>query len=237
MNEVQRKEYINILSYLSSFNPTSLEIQPSSTIVNDVTNINDLEKFISTLQSKSCKRNIKKALSYMEDNSISFVVKESLNDNELTEAYSLFKEVASHGNFKGRPFEYYKSLQETLPSKVIWYLMMKDGHIILANLAVRDLNTKTSNDLYVGKKMELEEGAISYGLKYLSFKYLNENGYKYYDHWGIYLDPKSPKFGFSEFKLKFEGKIINFLPVFAYSKFVPSFFINFIIKVFSNVNF
>ncbi|MEI6887448.1 MAG: hypothetical protein WCK31_04410, partial [bacterium] len=211
--------------------------QPLSTVINNVSNTLNLEEYLSSLESGSAKRNIKKALKYMEDNGIVFEVRDKLSSEEIASAYSLFEAVSSNSKFVGRTLSYYQKLQETLSDKTIWYTMKKDNEFVLVNLAIKDISTKSSNDLYVGKKMELEEGAISYALKYLSFKYLAQNGYTYYDHWGVYLDPKSPKYGFSEFKMKFGGKLINFFPIFAYSKYIPTSLLNIFLKIFIHVSF
>jgi lipid II:glycine glycyltransferase (peptidoglycan interpeptide bridge formation enzyme) len=148
----------------------------------------------------------------LEGSGVKFVVKKSLSDSELNEATDLIEGISARNNFRTRGYGYFKTMQESVP-EAIWYLFVdesKGNKIVLANLAVVDISTSTNYDLYVGRAEGYDNLYLSYLLKYFSFKYLKNEGIHYYDHWGVYLDPASPKHKFSVFKLHFGGRVIHY---------------------------
>lgn len=189
---------------------SSETIQPRSTIIKETFEKDLISSFPSYYTRKKCRRGLKR----LRERRIKFLVKMKLSEDELKRAYELIVEISRRKGFKTRAYNYFKDFQETVPT-TIWFLLVDEPNnnkIILANLGIIDRNTITYYDLYVGRDTNYDKMNISYLLKYYSFEYLKKIGIKYYDHWGIELNKKSPKYAYSVFKIQFGGRIITFPP-------------------------
>jgi lipid II:glycine glycyltransferase (peptidoglycan interpeptide bridge formation enzyme) len=184
-------------------------IQPKSTIVKTTVVENLMESFPSSDTRRNCRRGLKR----LAESRVKFVAKTKLSEEELAEAAKLVAALGEAKEFSTRDISYFRTMQETLPG-MIWWLFTDDSKIVLANAGVIDTATSTYYDLYVGRDRQYDKMYISFLLKYYSFEQLKSQGIKYYDHWGVFLDPKSPKYGFSVFKLHFGGRVIDYPPQF-----------------------
>ncbi len=196
------------------------EIQPKYTVLKNL----DYADVNQSIESSNARRNLKRGLKFFEEQGFIFETKDKLDEKELIYAADLMRSVALERGFVTRGFKYLEVLQRN--TKTQWFIIKdKDGKIVVANIGL--IENFTYYDLLIGKVSTFDRQYISYVLKAKSFDYLKSQGFKYYDHGGAEINPESPKYGFTVFKMHFGGEIITYPNLLLISN-LPGFIVRFL---------
>lgn len=140
-------------------------------------------------------------------------IKESTNIDDF---YQLLTETTTRDGFQGQKKEYYKKLLETLGNKAKLYITYLGKEPIAALILTFHKDTAT---YYYGASSNKHRNLMApYLLQWHAITESKKQGYKYYDFLGV-ADPNNPNDplkGVSQFKHKFRGELIEYLPSYEY---------------------
>jgi peptidoglycan pentaglycine glycine transferase (the first glycine) len=132
---------------------------------------------------------------------------------DLQKFYKILKETTARDQFSGHPLSYYENMLEKLgPKKVKLWLAEYNNKIIAGVIATYFADTVT---YYFGASASQNRNIMApYLLHWEIMKHAKKEGYEYYDMFGIAPEnsPHHPWAGVTEFKLKFGGKRMNYIP-------------------------
>lgn len=132
---------------------------------------------------------------------------------DLQKFYSILMETTARDQFSGHPLDYYENMLEKLgPEKAKLWLAEYNGKAIAGVIATYFGDTAT---YYFGASSSQNRNTMApYLLHWEIMKHAKKEGFKYYDMFGIAPEnsPHHPWAGVTEFKLKFGGKRINYIP-------------------------
>lgn len=136
---------------------------------------------------------------------------------EIDTFFKLFYETAARDKFNGHPKEYYKNMLDILGPQncKLWIAYYKDKPLATAIV----IYFKDTATYYFGASSSQDRNVMApYLLHWEIMRDAKKHGYKTYDLFGIapnlrgQPDKCHPWASVSEFKLKFGGKIVDYLP-------------------------
>ncbi len=127
--------------------------------------------------------------------------------------YKLFNETTERDGFNGHPKEYYRNMLDVLGSRnaKLWIAYLKEKPLAAAIVTY----FKDTATYYFGASSGDDRNVMApYLLHWEIMRDAKKHGYKHYDLFGIAPDLKGqhPWATVSEFKLKFGGKRVDYLP-------------------------
>ena len=132
---------------------------------------------------------------------------------DLKKFHKLLSETTARDNFSGHPIEYYQNMLSTLGSKrAKLYLAEYKNQPVAGVISTYFKDTVT---YYFGASSSQNRNTMApYLLHWQVMQDAKKDGYKNYDLFGIAPEnqPKHHWAGVSQFKLKFGGKRINYMP-------------------------
>lgn len=219
-----RKEQIEEAATSSGFELSDKTIQPHKTAMIELSQ--EEEEWLASCR-KSAKERIKAGMKADAAGRIK-VTRISLPENgkEIDEVIS--KVVAlSEEKFSARKGGYLKRLIEVFGDlSVVWRVSVGD-RCVGGSIGILSEQQKIYHSIYsVIEREALHELNAGYLVKLYQWRLGHELGYKWLDMWGVETDPNHPWYGFSQFKLGFGAKIVEYpgqLRLFRNSLFRASF--------------
>lgn len=132
---------------------------------------------------------------------------------EVSIFYDLFKQTTTRDKFSGHPLSYYQTLTTTLgPERIKLYIAEYQGKPIAA--AINTYFHETATYYFGASSNEHRNVMAPYLLHWQAMQDAKSAGCSTYDLFGIgpENDPNHPWASVTEFKLKFGGTRINYLP-------------------------
>ncbi|MDD4351942.1 MAG: peptidoglycan bridge formation glycyltransferase FemA/FemB family protein [Candidatus Gracilibacteria bacterium] len=147
---------------------------------------------------------------------------ESKQLSDVEHFYNLLRETLRRDKFSGHNVKFYRDMLEVLGKQNLCSLFMAkyEDRILAANLVTFFKDTVT---YYYGASSNQDRNLMApYLLQWKTIQLAKQRGYKYYDFLGIAPEgaSKHPWLGVTEFKLKFGGARVSYLPAqeFVYHK-------------------
>ena len=213
------EQYQQILTNLGNLNAHNAHAhyQPESTLIVDLTKSE--EQILSEMKPKG-RYNIKVA----ERHNVAISHSDSSHKESFQKDLKSFEELliqtTKRDKFSGHSIEYYKNMIQILGSdKAKLWLATYDGKTVAAAIVTYFNETAT---YYFGVSSNQYRNTMApYLLHWKIMQHAKKTGYKYYDFFGISTPSKTnpedfdkdhPWASVTEFKLKFGGQRINYLP-------------------------
>ena len=182
---------INNINFLKPLHECKYSIQPTSSVLIDLTK--DLEF------KKRVKRNLKKE-------SLINISKWNNNDEEFESWYSTYLETSKRDGFDARSKIYIKKLlsYQGIDVKPILYLAKKDDQVVGGILNIRN----NYEEIYLfGSSLFISDGiSCGYSLQNYAINKAKEEGIKIYDLFGI---GEGNLYKLTTFKTSFGGDVVN----------------------------
>lgn len=191
--------------YFSRFKKSKMDQQPVKTLIIDLTLSG--EEILKQMKPKG-RYNIRVA----QKNKVE-VYETSLSEG-LKDFLNLYKRYAKKDRFKGKDDSYFKALAYCLPkTKDAEFFFAKYKNKILAAALVIYYGD-TATFLYGAMSENYKNIMASYLLHWEIIKRAKKLGFKFYDFYSLSPnenDVSHPWYGFSIFKRKFGGKVVNYI--------------------------
>ena len=133
--------------------------------------------------------------------------------NNIDSFYELYSNTFRNKNFKGRGLEYFKDMREYFKDSMKIFEIIQKNNVISSSVNIFYKDTVTY--LYSGSNTTFNNLYPGYVLVYSTALFAKEQGFKYFDLWGI-SDNNKKWIGFSEFKFNLGGKTKKFAGSFDY---------------------
>jgi lipid II:glycine glycyltransferase (peptidoglycan interpeptide bridge formation enzyme) len=189
--------------------PAHAHYQPENTLILDLKHAP--EEILKNMKPKG-RYNIKVAQKHGVKIRVSDLSGDS-GKKDLEGFHALMKETASRDGFSGHPLFYYKKMLEVLGSGMAkLYVAEYDGKILAGMIATYFGRTAT---YYFGASSGEHRNTMApYILHWQAINDAKAAGFHYYDFFGIAPegDTKHPWAKVTDFKMKFGGERVNYMP-------------------------
>lgn len=200
--EEDQKALANLISL--GFVKALKQIQPRATLVVDLDL--DLERILASFEEKT-RYNIRLA----ERKGVE--VKEDKSEKGIDIFFKLYQETARRDNFLIHPLIYYQKIREILFSAglgtnfIAYYQGKPIAAVIIFNFGIKAWY------MYGASSSEFRNVMPNHLLHWEVIKWAKSKGIKFYDLWGIPVNPdaKHPLFGVYRFKKGFRGKLVKYI--------------------------
>jgi len=184
--------------------------QPKTTLILD---LKDTEEEILAQMKPKGRYNIRLA----EKKGVTvkcYTGEDEVPDEVIDAFYSIFEETTIRDGFKGHKRDFYADMIKTLlPAGVgKLYVAEYEGRIIAGMITTHFLDTTI---YYYGASSNLDRNVMApYLLQWTAIRDAKASGFKFYDFLGIATDdsPKDPWHGITQFKTKFGGHRVDYMP-------------------------
>lgn len=117
----------------------------------------------------------------------------------------------SEEKFSSRKTGYLKRMVELFGDKAVVWTVRAGDKCAGGSIGILDGNQKIYHTIYSAvDRVVLREHNAGYLLKLYQWRLGHELGYRWLDMWGVETDPNHPWYGFSQFKLGFGAKIVEY---------------------------
>jgi|GEM_PF-5731474 len=183
-------------------------IQPVKTAIVDLTCSE--EEWLSLVR-KSARERIKAGVNAGASGKIS--IKRIDPKEEPDELNTIIEKIVmlSEEKFNSRKTGYLNRMVELFGEKAVIWSVRAGDRCEGGSIGILDENQKIYHTIYSAIAREvLREHNAGYLLKLYQWRLGHELGYKWMDMWGVETDPNHPWYGFSQFKLGFGAKIVEY---------------------------
>jgi len=189
--------------------PAHAHYQPESTLILDLKH--EPEELLKKMKPKG-RYNIKVA----QKHGVTIRVSDASTGRfsaDLEAYYSLLRQTTARDGFSGHPLSHYRNMLEVLgPARAKLYLAEYEGKLLAGMIATYFAQTAT---YYFGASSDEHRNTMApYLLHWQAINDARAAGFHYYDFFGVAPEnqPDHPWAKVTDFKLKFGGERVNYLP-------------------------
>ena len=209
-DEEKAKNWVNQTE--AAFSSAAFElgktIQPGKTAIVDLACSE--EEWLGSVR-KSAKERIKAGTNADAEGKIS--IKRIVPRENLDELKTIIEKIValSEEKFSSRKTGYLNRLVELFGERAVVWSVRSNDRCSGGSIGILDENQKIYHTIYSAIDREvLREHNAGYLLKLYQWRLGHELGYKWMDMWGVETDPNHPWYGFSQFKLGFGAKTVEY---------------------------
>jgi len=187
------------------FRPAHAHYQPESTLIVDLQK--DEEEILKQMKPKG-RYNIKVA----QKHGVTIHLSDG-NDADVKTFYELFAKTTARDKFSGHPLDYYKNMLRVFGFNKAKLYIAKFGEKAAA-AAIITYYTDTATYYFGASSDEHRNVMAPYLLHWKIMTDAKAEGFKFYDFFGIAPEnkPNHPWAKVTDFKLKFGGRRVNYIP-------------------------